>query len=253
MLDSRGLPEHVLVIGGGSEIARALLLRLGASSLRSVLLLGPHAPSLTQTRTELLKAYPELAVEIQSLDLADIAMVDPAIQEALEGFRPLDAVIMAAGWLGTQPADEQDPSQVALSISVNFTGPAMALTRCADRFQQQGHGLIVVLSSVAGERVRQTNYLYGAAKAGIDGFSLGLADRLYPRVQVLVVRPGFVTTAMTRGRPRPPLSTESDRVARDIVRGITRRASIVWSPRILQPIMVIYRHLPRSLARRLPY
>lgn len=253
MLDSRGLPQHVLVIGGGSEIARALLGRLGAVSLRSVLLLGPHPQSMAQTTTELLAAYPELVVETQHLDLADTATLDHRISEALASIQSLDAVIMAAGWLGTQSEDERDPDRVAHSITVNFTGPAMALTHCANQLKTQGYGLIIVLSSVAGEQVRRSNYLYGAAKAGLDGFALGLADRLHPAVRVLVVRPGFVTTVMTNGRTTPPLNTTPGRVADDIVRGITQHATIVWSPRILRPIMMIYRHLPRVLVRRIPY
>ncbi|WP_298347748.1 SDR family NAD(P)-dependent oxidoreductase [Ferrimicrobium sp.] len=253
MLDNHGLPQHVLVIGGGSEIVRALLGRLGAASLRSVLLLGPHPQSMTQTSTELLAAYPTLVVETRHLDLADTTTLDHRISEALASVQPLDAVIMGAGWLGMQSEDEQEPAKVAHSITVNFTGPAMALTHCANRLQTQGYGLIIVLSSVAGEQVRRSNYLYGAAKAGLDGFALGLADRLHPTVQVLVVRPGFVTTVMTKGRPTPPLSTTPERVADDIIRGITQHTTIVWSPRILRPIMMIYRHLPRVLVRRIPY
>lgn len=253
MLDSHGLPQHVLVIGGGSEIARALLGRLGAASLRSVLLLGPHPESMTQTSTELLTAYPKLVVETRYLDLADTATLDRHLSEALAKHQPLDAVIMAAGWLGLQSEDEREPDKVAHSITVNFTGPAMALTHCANRLQTQGYGLIIVLSSVAGEQVRRSNYVYGAAKAGLDGFALGLADRLHPAVRVLVIRPGFVTTTMTKGRTTPPLSTTPGRVADDIVLGITQHTPIVWSPTILRPIMMIYRHLPRVLVRRIPY
>ncbi|WP_276940328.1 SDR family NAD(P)-dependent oxidoreductase [Ferrimicrobium acidiphilum] len=245
--------EHVLVLGGGSEIARALLMRLAGVSLRSVILMGPHAETLKRTREQLLAAFPKLTVVTLALDLSELQTVDMAVAKALKRLEVIDCVIMAAGWLGAQEMDERDPESVAHTLTVNFTGPAMALTRCAERLEEQGYGLMIVLSSVAGERVRRSNYLYGAAKAGLDGFALGLADRVHPKVSVMVIRPGFVSTAMTRSLATPPLATTAERVASDIIRGISSGATIVWSPRSMRAIMAIYRHLPRAIARQIRY
>jgi decaprenylphospho-beta-D-erythro-pentofuranosid-2-ulose 2-reductase len=227
--------------------------QLAKANLRSVILMGPHAETLERTRVQLLATFPKLVVVTLALDLSDLQAVDIAVEQALGRLDIIDCVIMAAGWLGEQTIDERDPERIAHALTVNFTGPATALTRCSARLEEQGYGLIIVLSSVAGERVRRSNYLYGAAKAGLDGFALGLADRLHPKVTVMVIRPGFVTTAMTRLLPTPPLATTAERVASDIIRGIGRGATIVWSPSSMRAIMAIYRHLPRPLARRIRY
>lgn len=247
------LPESVLVLGGGSEIARALLVRFANANLRSVVLMGPHAETLEQTRAQLFASSPKLSVSTFTLDLSDLGAADATIKAAIDTLTTIDCVIMAAGWLGVQANDERDPERIAHTLSVNFTGPAMALTRCATRFEEQGFGLMIVLSSVAGERVRRSNYVYGAAKAGLDGFALGLSDRLHPKATVIVVRPGFVETTMTRTLPKPPLATTAEHVADDVIRAIGRGATIVWSPSYMRPIMAIYRHLPRGLARRIRY
>jgi decaprenylphospho-beta-D-erythro-pentofuranosid-2-ulose 2-reductase len=215
--------------------------------------MGPHPETLEHTRVQLLAAFPKLVVVALALDLSDLQAVDIAVEEALKHLDVIDCVIMAAGWLGDQATDERDPERVAHALTVNFTGPAMALTRCVERFEEQGYGLMIVLSSVAGERVRRSNYLYGAAKAGLDGFALGLADRLHPKVTVMVIRPGFVTTAMTRLLATPPLATTAERVANDIMQGISSGATIVWSPRSMRAIMAIYRHLPRAIAHHIRY
>jgi decaprenylphospho-beta-D-erythro-pentofuranosid-2-ulose 2-reductase len=246
------LGPSVLVIGGGSEIARALLNRL-VDGLDTVMLAGPHTEGLAQTRNELKARNPSISVMTMHLDLTDLDSIEETLHRIFANVGHLDTVIMAAGSLGDQPNDERDPAKVAHAITVNLTGPAMALTSCSEYLQAQGRGLVIVLSSVAGERVRRSNYIYGAAKAGLDGFALGLADRLGPKVRVVVVRPGFVIGSMTRSLPTPPLATRPQRVARDIVHGIDTKATIVWSPPIMRPIMALYRHLPRRVARRLPY
>lgn len=247
-----GIGRGVLVIGGGSEIARALLNRL-VGGFDTVMLAGPHAEGLAQTRDELRARNPSVPVTTTHLDLTDLNSLEEALGRIFANVDHLDTVIMAAGSLGDQPNDEHDPTKVAHAITVNFTGPAMALTSCSEYLSAQGRGLMIVLSSVAGERVRRSNYIYGAAKAGLDGFALGLAERLSPKVRVVVVRPGFVIGSMTRSLPTPPLATHPQRVALDIIHGIDTKATIVWSPPIMRPIMALYRHLPRRIARRLPY
>ena len=164
--------------------------------------------------------------------------------------RDIDAVLVALGVLG-EPAEDQLPGAVEV-ISTNFVGAVSGIVPAVERLVNQGHGTLIVLSSVAAVRARQANYPYGATKAGLDAFAQGLGDALRPAgVHVLVVRPGFVRTKMTADRPAAPLSTNADAVATDIVAGLRRRAHTVWSPPVLRFVFGVMRHLPRALWRRL--
>jgi decaprenylphospho-beta-D-erythro-pentofuranosid-2-ulose 2-reductase len=126
------------------------------------------------------------------------------------------------------------------------------MVAAANRLRAQGHGTLVVLSSVAGERARRSNFVYGASKAGLDAFAQGLGDALHPTgVRVLVVRPGFVHTKMTTGLKAPPLSTTPEAVAAAIVTGLASGAHTVWVPGPLRFVFSALRHLPRPLFRRL--
>ncbi len=138
-------------------------------------------------------------------------------------------------------------------MTVNVTWPSAALAAAAVLLQRQGHGRIVVLSSVAGYRVRRSNYIYGATKAGLDGFALGLSEAVRGTgVSVHVVRPGFVHTKMTAGRPAAPFAVGPERVARDVVRGLARGDTVIWSPGALKYVFSLFRLLPQALWRRLP-
>jgi decaprenylphospho-beta-D-erythro-pentofuranosid-2-ulose 2-reductase len=120
--------------------------------------------------------------------------------------------------------------------------------------RRQGHGTLVVLSSVAAERTRRANFVYGSTKAGLDGFAQGLGDALAGSgAHVLVVRPGFVPTRMTAGRPPAPLATTPEAVAAATVAGIAAGKDVVWVPPVLRYVFALFRHLPRRLWRKLPY
>lgn len=136
---------------------------------------------------------------------------------------------------------------------VNFTGAVSASIAATNVLRDQGHGALVVLSSVAGERVRKGNVVYGATKAGLDGFAQGLGDLLEGSgVRVLVVRPGFVHSAMTRGLKPAPFATTPDKVAEATVKGLRARRRTVWVPGILRFVFIALRHLPGVVWRRLP-
>jgi decaprenylphospho-beta-D-erythro-pentofuranosid-2-ulose 2-reductase len=146
-----------------------------------------------------------------------------------------------------------DSDQAVEMAAVNFTGAASVMLPLAERMKAQGQGTIVVLSSVAGERVRKSNFAYGASKAGIDGFAQGLGDSLDGTgVHVMVVRPGFVHTKMTAGMDAAPLSTTPEAVAQEIVKGLARGAHTVWTPPPLRILMSVLRHVPRPIFRKLP-
>jgi decaprenylphospho-beta-D-erythro-pentofuranosid-2-ulose 2-reductase len=166
----------------------------------------------------------------------------------------LDVVVLAAGVLGP-PQDEldTDPAAVAELARVNVAGAMAAATAVATQLAGQGHGRLVVLSSVAGERVRKANPAYGATKAGIDGFAQGLGDRLAGTgASVLIVRPGFVRTKMTAHLPAAPFATTPAAVAEAVATGLERGRRVVWVPSLLRWVFAVFRHLPAPLWRRLP-
>lgn len=237
---------RALVVGGGSAIARAILVAR-ADTLSRVVLLGPHRESLEATAAALLAQRPGLGVVCDVLDLVDEASIAPACERALTLLGGVELVMLAAGRLEAG----EDPDAVAASIRVNFLGPAVALSYLAPRVATGGQ--VVVLSSVAGERVRPVNYVYGAAKAGLDGFALALGERMAGKAHVLVVRPGFVRSPMTAGRSSPPLAVTPERVARDVVRGLDAGATLVWSPPVMRVVMSAYRHVPRRFSRLVPF
>jgi decaprenylphospho-beta-D-erythro-pentofuranosid-2-ulose 2-reductase len=182
-------------------------------------------------------------VALEPWDATDVAGQAAAIAGLFDRHGDLDVVLAVAGVLDGSPAEV---------IGTNFLGLAAALAPAAERLRAQGHGTLVVLSSVAGERARRSNYLYGSSKAGLDAFAQGLGDALAGSgVGVLVVRPGFVHTKMTAGLDPAPLATTPEKVADAIVAGLAHGSHTVWVPGVLRWVMSVLRHLPRPLFRRL--
>ncbi len=252
MNDAFGQAQCVVVLGGTSDIAGALVRMLGGRRCRSLVLAGRDAAALERRADSLRPAVAR--VESVPFDAADPANAEKTVSACFEAAgETVDLVLMAVGELGDAEQDGENPERVAQLLTVNATWPAAALSAVAARMRSQGHGRIVVLSSVAGYRVRRANFVYGAAKAGLDGFALGLAEALRESgVSVHVVRPGFVHTKMTEGRPAAPFAVDPDRVADDILRGIARRQTVIWSPPFLRWVFIGLRLLPQSLWRRLP-
>ncbi len=165
----------------------------------------------------------------------------------------VDLVLLAFGILGDQAHDEREPASAVRVAQTNYTGAVSAGLVCARALQTQGHGSLVVLSSVAGERARRANFIYGSSKAGLDAFAQGLGDALHGTgVHVMVVRPGFVRSKMTAGMEEAPLATTPEAVASAIELGLRRRSETVWVPGTLRLVMSALRHLPRPVFRRLP-
>jgi decaprenylphospho-beta-D-erythro-pentofuranosid-2-ulose 2-reductase len=155
--------------------------------------------------------------------------------------------------LGDQDEAECDPDAAAQIARVNYLGSVSVGVPIAQRLRAQGHGVIVALSSVAGERARRSNFVYGSSKAGMDAFFQGLGDSLVGTgVHVMVVRPGFVHSKMTEGLEPAPLATTPEDVAAAIERGLARRADTVWVPPALRYVMTVLRHVPRPIFRKLP-
>ena len=165
----------------------------------------------------------------------------------------VDLVLITVGLLGDAVADVTEADRIAESITVNFTWPAVALGSVVRRLRTQGYGRVVVFSSVAGMRIRESNFIYGSSKAGLDGYALGLAESLRGSgVQLQRVRPGFVRTKMTHGLRPAPFAIDPEMVAAAVMRGIERNQAVIWAPSGLRWVFLALRHLPQQVWRRLP-
>jgi decaprenylphospho-beta-D-erythro-pentofuranosid-2-ulose 2-reductase len=252
MNDAMGMPQTAVVLGGSSEIARAVLRVLATHRLRQVVLAGRDQVSLAGAAKEL-EALGADKVDTVVFDVTDVAGHAAFARETAERLGHVDLVLVAAGILGDQSRDEHDPAATAEVLETNMVGPAAAMVAFADVLRSQGTGRMVVLSSVAGVRVRRANFVYGASKEGLDGFAQGLAESLRGSgASLVIVRPGWVATRMTAGREPGPMATTPDAVAADIVRGLERGAVTVWSPAPLKFVFGVLKLLPAALWRRLP-
>lgn len=250
MKDAFGIPQSLLVLGGTSEIALATARRLVARRTRTVWLAGRPSPALDGAAEQLRG----LGAEVRTVDFDAL---DPESHEGALGKvfaeGDIDLVLLAFGILGDQAHDEREPLNAVRVAQTNYTGAVSAGLVGARALQAQGHGSLVVLSSVAGERARRANFIYGSSKAGLDVFAQGLGDALHGTgVHVMVVRPGFVRSRMTAGMEEAPLATTPEAVATAIELGLRRRSETVWVPGALRVVMSALRHLPRSVFRRLP-
>ncbi|MFJ9119933.1 decaprenylphospho-beta-D-erythro-pentofuranosid-2-ulose 2-reductase [Streptomyces sp. NPDC102394] len=249
MKDAFGLPQSLLVLGGTSEIALATARRLIARRTRVVWLAGRPSPALETAAAELRALGPE--VHTVAFDALDPGAHEEVLGKVFaEG--DVDMVLLAFGVLGDQAGDEREPAAAVRVVQTNYTGAVSAGLVAARALQAQGHGSLVVLSSVAGERARRSNFIYGSSKAGLDAFAQGLGDALHGTgVHVMVVRPGFVRSKMTEGLPETPLATTPESVATAVELGLRRRSETVWVPGALRVVMSALRHVPRGLFRRL--
>lgn len=229
---------RLLLVGGTSEIGLAIARRLGPE--RS-LLLGRDEQRLA-------------AAAATVGDGADTGLLgDGAIERAFQTAGPFDVVVLAIGVLGGQAGLDADTSETDEVMRVNFLDSGSLLLECLRQLRTQRSGTLVVLSSVAAERARASNPVYGAAKAGLDSLAQGLGDATAATgVRVLVVRPGFVKTRMTAGLKPAPFATTPEAVAEATARALRGHAHTVWVPAQLRPLFAVLRHLPRPIYRRLP-
>lgn len=251
MKDALGRPQSVLAVGATSDIARSVLDKLAEAGTSRMVLAARDQDRLAEVEADL-RRRGVTDLRAISFDAADIASHAGLVAEAFSG-GDIDVVLVAFGVLGSQFSDERDPVAAASVMQVNATAAVSVGVACAEALAAQGHGTLVALSSVAAERARRSNFIYGASKAGMDAFYQGLAASLADRgVDVVVVRPGFVHTRMTTGLEAPPLSTDADTVADAVVRALAGGSATVWVPRHLRLVMTVLRHLPTPVFRRLP-
>jgi decaprenylphospho-beta-D-erythro-pentofuranosid-2-ulose 2-reductase len=251
MRDAFGSPQTLLVLGGTSDIGVATAEAMIARGTRRVVLAGRDPRSLGAVKARLRRAGSELATPI-AFDALATEDHEQFVEQVFTRYGDIDVVLLTFGVYGDPKLCDVDVKAAREVIETNFLGAVSVTVPLAERMRAQGHGVLVVLSSVAAERPRQSEYVYAASKAGLDAFFQGLADSLAGTgVRVLVVRPGFVLTKMNLGRRPKPWATSPEAVAQAIVHGLERNAHTIWVPSLLRWAMVVVRHLPRSAFRKI--
>lgn len=251
-MDATSTPTRLLLLGGTSDIAVAIGVAYASRGTRHIVLAArADSAKLPAAREAVERAGAQ--VEIVDFDARDTDSHPDVLDRCFAG-GDIDLAVVAFGLLGDAEqlwTDQQAAIEVA---QVNFVGALSVGVLLADKMKAQGHGQIVAISSVAGVRVRRSNFVYGATKAGMDGFYLNLGEALRGSgVGVTVVRPGFVRTSMTAGMKAAPLSVSAEEVAAATVEGVLQRRRIVWSHRLFGPIMFALQNVPQPLFRLLPF
>jgi short-subunit dehydrogenase len=225
----------VLILGATAGIGRALAAEF-ASHKYDLILAGRDLDELKALSADLNLRH-GVSVRTQRFDALDFPGMGPALAACLTtAGNALEGAVLSVGYLG----------------DTNFTGPALALNVLAKHFEQQGKGFLCALSSVAGDRGRESNYLYGSAKGGLTTYLQGLRNRLYHcGVRVITVKPGFVDTRMTFGRPKLLLVASPQAVSRDIYKAIERGKNVVYVPWFWRFIMLLVRAIPEKIFKKL--
>jgi decaprenylphospho-beta-D-erythro-pentofuranosid-2-ulose 2-reductase len=250
MIDSLGVPQSVLLLGGTSDIALATAEKwIGLGTGRIVL-----AARASDRRDSAAARLEAAGAKVETLDFdARQPTTHSAVVEQARSGGDIDVAVVAFGVLGDAEEAWHNVERAVELAEVNYVGAVSSGVALAAAMREQGHGVIVALSSVAGERVRRSNFVYGSTKAGMDGFYLGLGEALRgDGVRVVVVRPGFVRSKMTSGMDKAPLSVTTEQVAEAVVDAVAKGRDLVWVPGPLRAVMSGLRHVPRPLFRKLP-
>lgn len=241
----------VLILGANAGIGRALAVEF-ASHRYDLILAGRDLEELQALAADLGIRH-NVSTRAARVDVVDFDALEPALTGCITpAGDSLEGVVLCAGYLGDPEASKTDLKEARRILDTNFTGSALALQFLANHFEQKRKGFICALSSVAGDRGRQSNYLYGSAKGGLTTFLQGLRNRLYHSgVHVITVKPGFVDTRMVFGKPKLPLVATPERVARDIFLAVKKRKNVVYVPWFWQFIMFVVGSIPEGLFKKL--
>ena len=239
-----------MVFGGRSEIGVELATRLAPGA--TVVLAARGADRLDE-QVAAVRAAGAAAVHTVEFDADELSSHGPLVDKLVGEFGPVRIAVLAFGILGDQARAEADAGHAVAIVHTDYVAQVSLLTHLATAMRAAGRGDLVVFSSVAGIRVRRANYVYGSAKAGLDGFACGLADALHGTgVRLLLVRPGFVIGRMTKGMDPAPLSSTPAQVAEATARALRTGRGTVWVPWALRPMFFGMKLLPRAIWRRLP-
>jgi len=240
----------VVIFGGRSEIGVELATRLAPGS---TVLLAARSADRLDDQVAAVRAAGARTVHTVEFDADDLASHGPLVDKLVGEYGAIGTAVLAFGILGDQTRAETDPAHAAAIVHTDYVAQISLLTLLATAMRDAGRGSIVVFSSVAGVRVRLANYVYGSAKAGLDGFASGLSDALHGTgVRLLIVRPGFVIGRMTEGMDPAPLSSTPAQVAEAAARALARGRRTVWVPWALRPLFFGMRLLPQAVWRRMP-
>ncbi len=244
--------DKTVIIGAGSAIGEELARHLAVA--RGVLYLtGRDLDRLERIAADL-RVRGATRIATERLDVTDPSAITELLGHAAESLGGLDTLIYVAGQLPDQAELDRDPRRLPGTMEVNAISAMVILNEAAAFFEQQGHGQIVAIGSVAGDRGRATNYAYGAAKGALEIFLSGLRQRLHKSgVKVLLVKPGFVDTPMTAAFKKGPLWALPERVAKDIVRGMETGKSVIYTPWYWRWIMLVIRLIPEPIFVRLRF
>ena len=241
---------RILIIGATSAIAEGVA-RLYASRGASLYLIA-RDPARAQAIAQDLQVRGAEAAHADALDVSDLAAHAGAIDRAFNTLGGADVTLIAHGTLPDQGRCDTDNDYALREFSLNGTATIALASRIAQKLESQGSGTLAVISSVAGDRGRASNYLYGSAKGAVSTYLSGLRQRLNARgVNVLTIKPGFVDTPMTAAFKKGLLWAKPDQIARGIVHAIDKRRSVVYLPWLWRGIMAVIRGIPEFVFRRI--
>jgi decaprenylphospho-beta-D-erythro-pentofuranosid-2-ulose 2-reductase len=252
VFDATGNPQKILLLGGTSEIGLAICARyLRDAHARVVLACMPGDPLRDTAKAQMEQAGAK-SVTVIDFDAIDTATHPEVIDAAWSG-ADVDVAIVAFGLLGDAEELWQDQRKAVQIAEINYTAAVSVGVLLGEKMRAQGSGRIIAMSSAAGERVRRSNFVYGSTKAGLDGFYLGLGEALREfGVHVLVIRPGQVRTRMSAHVKEAPLTVDKEYVAELAVTASAKGKDLVWAPGAFRYVMMVLRHVPRPIFRKLP-
>ena len=252
MINAVGDPQKILLLGGTSEIGLAIVGEYLAHAPASVVLACQPGDPEVENAKALLRAAGAKDVLVLEFD-ATRTETHAGVLDAAWAGGDVDLAIVAFGLLGDAEELWQDHDAAVTAVDVNFTGAVSVGVLLGQKMRAQGYGQIVAMSSAAGQKVRRSNFVYGATKAGLDGFYLGLGEALKEYgVNVLVIRPGQVRTRMSAHVKEAPLTVDKEYVADLAVTASAKGKELVWAPGTFRYVMMVLRHIPRPIFRKLP-
>src|SRR5271168_1297080 len=252
VLDAVGNPQTILLLGGTSEIGLAICERYLQNARARILLAAmPNDPGRDEAVAQM-KAAGARSVQLIDFEATDAESHPKMIEQAFAD-GDVDVAIVAFGLLGDAEELWQNQRKAVQIAEVNYTAAVSVGVLLGEKMRAQGFGQIIAMSTVAGERVRRSNFVYGSTKAGLDGFYLGLGEALKPfGVRVLVIRPGQVRTRLSAHVKEAPLTVDKEYVANLAVTASAKGKELVWAPGAFRYVMMVLRHIPRPIFRKLP-
>ncbi|MEV4238118.1 MULTISPECIES: decaprenylphospho-beta-D-erythro-pentofuranosid-2-ulose 2-reductase [Nocardia] len=252
MINAVGNPQTILLLGGTSEIGLAICAEYLRKSPARIILAALPGDPLREDAVSELKAAGATQVDVIDFDALDTESHPKVIDAAWEG-GDVDVAIVAFALDGDPEELWQNQRKAVQVAGINYTAAVSVGVLVGEKMKKQGFGRIIAMSSVAGERVRRSNFVYGSTKAGLDGFYLGLGEALRPYgPRVLVIRPGMVRTRFSAHVKEAPLTVNKEDIAALAVSASQRGKELVWAPGTFRFVMMILRHIPRPIFRKLP-